>query len=322
MTRTQERQSRLDEAGEHYAQGRRRQAQQLLAALAAEDATDQEAVFGLGVTTYELGDHVAARPLFERALTLDGARAGQAREYLQLFDRSRDDYEAARRMFDEGDAAGAAVKLEQVVQNAPYLVAPRFAAGVCWKRLGQDEKARGHFERVLELDPGHAGAAAALHGATQSEGSGELRGVVGHVDPRLPWQSLLNRQGYGFRLERADGEIDQVYILGAFLTGGGVRDGDTVVIRRGRRTSQGDVRAKAIYNERTRSLIRAWFWIPAILPVVLVLGLFVAFMVFVVLAGPDASNLPDLGPPDFPSVQPPDFPARPELPPLPSVEAP
>jgi hypothetical protein len=97
----------------------------------------------------------------------------------------------------------------------------------------------------------------------------------------LPYQSPIQRQGYGFRLERPDQRLDHVLIIGTFLTGGNLQDGDSITIKRGHRTRHGDIRAKAIWNERTKSTIRSWFWIPVVVPASVVVALWVAFVVFV-----------------------------------------
>ena len=97
----------------------------------------------------------------------------------------------------------------------------------------------------------------------------------------MPYQSQLQRQGWTFRLQTPDGEIRHVSILGAFVTGGSLTDGDHVVIERARETRDGDIRARVIFNARTRSRIRRWLWLPLVVPTLLVLTAWLAFMLFV-----------------------------------------
>ncbi|MFQ5716866.1 MAG: tetratricopeptide repeat protein, partial [Nitrospinales bacterium] len=59
----------------------------------------------------------------------------------------------AKQRMDEGDCRRARVYLQRILRDQPDSVGTLLNLGVCYARLGQDNRARALFQRALQIDP-------------------------------------------------------------------------------------------------------------------------------------------------------------------------
>jgi len=126
---------------------------------AALDANPQytDALAGLGLALYNVGDYSAAMPTLDQAVaTLEGALGRGASELVELHEA------LAWSLYHTGRYGEAAVEFERVVRAWPDRVGPQTALGWAYLKGGRRGDARVAFQRALHLAPGSTDAARGL----------------------------------------------------------------------------------------------------------------------------------------------------------------
>jgi tetratricopeptide (TPR) repeat protein len=131
---------------------------------AALDANPQytDALAGLGLALYELGNYAAAVPALDQAVgSLEGAPGRGAPELVDLCEA------IAWSLYRNGRYGEAAVEFERVVQARPERPGLQAALGWAYLNGGRRGDARAAFQRALELAPDLRDAAHGLALASQ-----------------------------------------------------------------------------------------------------------------------------------------------------------
>ena len=107
-----------------------------------------EAQYNLGVAAFDAGDWAEALSAFERALVLKPDNSDARLNFALSLDRANYPVDAAR-------------ELEILLARVPNMVdAHATLARLYAEKLGDPDKARAHYTRVLQLDPRHPQAPA------------------------------------------------------------------------------------------------------------------------------------------------------------------